>query len=484
MPHAGVGRTARRAAGLENAGSLVSLALRTIRRQCGMTPTDRVLVAVSGGPDSVALLHVLRALHQRGELVVAGLGHFNHQLRGREADADEQFCRDLAGACGLPIEAGRADVLTLARESGRSIEDTARAVRYGFLEQARERLRADVVAVGHSLDDQAETFLLRLIRGAGARGLSGIRPRAGRVVRPLLDVRRDALRQYAAELDLAFREDASNADVTIPRNRVRHELIPYLEEYSPAIVETLARAASVAREDEEYLGRAAIDLSTSIVLETECGVEIDVEALAALPAALASRVVRQALGRTASGRFIGFRHIARVMRLAEIDGGTESSVALPGQIATRSGGRILLRPPGRVPFSNFLRFPLSIPGEVSLAGWAVSAERIEDGVRLPETRARGAEVVVAAGPLRSPLAVRTRRQGDRFRPLGMGGRGRKLQDFLVDRKVPRRDRDSLPLVVDQDDRIVWVVGQSLAEDFRVTAPELGVILLKARRLGG
>src|SRR4029450_7845802 len=204
--------------------SVHSRVLRTIRKHDMLPRGARVLVALSGGPDSVALLHILRTLEQRGGLAVAAAAHFNHQLRGAEADEDELFCRDLAAATGVPFIAGRGDVAARARELGRSLEDAARLSRYEVLEQSAGAIGAAAVAVGHSLDDQAETFLLRLIRGAGLAGLAGIRPRAGRVIRPLLDISRAELRGYAAEHGIDFRDDASNADVRIPRNRVRLEL--------------------------------------------------------------------------------------------------------------------------------------------------------------------------------------------------------------------------------------------------------------------
>ncbi len=462
--------------------SLPPRALRTIRKHEMFPRGARVLVALSGGPDSVALLHILQALEQQGELTVAGVGHFNHQLRGAAADQDEQFCRDLAGRLGVPIDVGRADVAGAARSSARSVEDTARRLRYAFLNDVAARVGADAIAVGHSLDDQAETFLLRLIRGAGARGLAGILPRAGKVVRPLLDISRADLRRYAAAHELTFRDDATNRDVACPRNRIRHELLPYLQQYSPGIAAALAREAELARRDEEFLHRTAIEVSASIVLKNACGAEVNAEALRALPLALGSRVARMALEAAATGRFIGFQHIERFLDLAGSPDG--ASAALPGQLVTRLGAAIVLGTAAEVPFSNSFHHPLSIPGEVAVGGWAVSAQRIEHSAEDEVPPARGRLALVAAGPLKCPLAVRTRRRGDRFRPLGMGGRGRKLQDFLVDRKVARRERDCLPLVVDRDDRIVWVVGQSVAEEFRITAPQQGVILLKARRLGG
>jgi tRNA(Ile)-lysidine synthase len=436
---------------------------------------------LSGGPDSVALLHALQILEQRGHLVVAGAAHFNHQLRGAEADADELFCRELAASLRMPILVGRGDVRRMAGETGRSIEVAARTARYGFLNGAAVSLDVVAIAVGHSLDDQAETFLLRLIRGAGPAGLAGIRPRAGIVIRPLLEISRADLRAYAAEHRLTFREDSSNADVGIPRNRVRLELLPHLQQFSAAIAGTLARQAALARVDDEFLEAAAIEWARSIVLQKDNGVALDAPALAVLHPALASRVARAALQAAAPGRFIGSQHVDDLLDLTRRADG--SAVALPGLVATRQGPRIVLGSAPAAPFANSFSVPLSIPGEVEAAGWNVSAD-CPTGEPLQPLVARGHAVVVAAEPLRRPLAVRSRRPGDRFKPIGMGGRGRKLQDFLVDRKIARADRDALPLVVDRDDRIIWVVGQSVAEDFRVTAPERGVILLKARRLGG
>ena len=456
--------------------------LRTLRHDALVPKGARAIVALSGGADSVALVHLLRELADTGELTLAGLAHFNHQLR-EEADEDERFCGMLAANFSLPLEVGRADVRAEARRQGRSIEDAARTVRYEFLHRAADALDAEFIAVAHTRDDQAETFLLRLVRGAGPRGLAGIRPRAGRVIRPLLDVRRSEVRQFVADRGVPFREDATNRDVRIPRNRVRHELIPYLQrEFSPGIVDVLAREAAIARQDEEHLQAEAIDFARSIVLGNEGRVEFDAAAVTGLPPALASRVVREVLLRAAPGRYVGAGHIQQLLDL--IEGRTAGSVSLPGCTARRSADRIVVGPAPARPFSNSFRFPLSIPGEVTLAaqGWAVSAAWTRDSGPLNGDAHLAVPIQAAAVAL--PLAVRSRRPGDRLRPRGLGGAGKKLQDFLVDRKVPREGRDSLPLVVDRDDRIVWVVGQGVGEDFRVTAPSQAVIFLKARRLGG
>jgi tRNA(Ile)-lysidine synthase len=473
--------------------TLAARVLAAVHRDALLREGDRVLVAVSGGSDSVALLMLLRALAETGALGIAGVAHLNHGLRSA-AGEDEEFCRTLADAAGVPFRSERVDVRSLAAARGVSIEDAGRQARYAFFERGAHELGAEAIATGHTRDDQAETFLLRLIRGAGPRGLAGIHPRAGRVIRPLLGCGRDELREYLASIGQPFREDESNRDVSIPRNRVRHELVPLLRErFSPAIVDVLAREATIARQDEERLHAEAIDLARLIVLSSETGasveVEVDVEALRSLPKALAVRVARLALERLAPDRFVGFDHIDRLLDMLESE--ASGSLSLPGQHAERRGGRIHLSRAPFKPFSNSFRVSLSIPGEAVLPdqGWAVSAELGSDPSirRLPvgsDPTRPFLGAVVDTAQVTLPLAVRSRQPGDRVRPLGMGGRGKKLQDLLVDRKVARAERDALPLVVDGTDRIVWVVGEPVAEDFRVTGPSQGVIFLKARRLGG
>ncbi len=459
----------------------------------------RVVVALSGGPDSVALLHVLLSLQARGELVVAGVAHFNHGLRGVAADADEEFCRALTLSLRLPFRTSRGDVRARAAAEHRSIEDAARASRYEFLAGTVRELNASAVAIGHTLDDQAETFLLRLIRGAGSRGLAGIRPKNGVVIRPLLEIRRRALREYADEHQLTFRTDESNTDVSIPRNRIRHELIPLLErDYSSGIAEVLAREADSARQDEDKLHNDAIDLAASVVLSSTPSemslaasggapihkVSVDAAALTALHPALAARVAREALQQLAGERFIGAEHLQRFLEFAAT-GARGAALSLPGQQAVRDGSRVVLGPEpqrGVEERANSFQFPLSIPGEVLLTpqGFHLQASW---GDRAEGLKPQGNLTCSVAVP-RLPLSVRSRKPGDRFQPPGMAGKSRKLQDYLVDRKVARSDRDRLPLVVDGDDRIVWIVGHAVAEDFRVTAPSHGVIFLKAKRLGG
>lgn len=456
--------------------------LQTIRRRSLIPAGGRVVAAVSGGPDSVAMLRLLRDLEPKGEFALAGVAHFNHRLRGEDSDADEEFCRALASSLGLEFRSESADVAVRAAALKRSIEDTARLLRYEFFERVRVDLDADVVAVGHTRDDQAETYLLRLFRGAGPRGLSGIRARAGTVVRPLIDISRRDLHAWVEERRLDFRRDASNDDVGIPRNRIRHQLIPMLERFQPGASDLLARAAAVSAEDEDFLTAAAIQAARNVVLSDREGeVRLDIKALSDQHPAIARRIVRQVMHEVAPGRFIGLEQVDAALAAAVV-----GRVSGPGQEVWAEGEALVFSAAeGRkrsvgMPSANVFRYPLSIPGEARIpeSGVSISAELVNTAALRADTILDG----VALKPPSDGLAVRNRRPGDVFRPLGMRGR-KKLQDYLVDRKVPRQERDRVPLVVDGHDRIVWVVGHVIAEEFRVTTPEGPVLLLKVRHLG-
>jgi tRNA(Ile)-lysidine synthase len=475
--------------------SLLDHVRRTLRRHAMADAHTRVLVALSGGSDSVALTHIACELEQSGELQVAGLAHFNHQLRDT-ASRDERFCRALAERLGCPIIVEREDVAARAEREGRSLEDAAHVARYAFFERARAAHNADVVVLGHTRDDQAETFLLRLLRGAGARGLASMHPRNGAIVRPLLDCRRAELRAYLAERGIAYVNDETNADIAIARNRVRAELLPMLEaRFNPNIVETLATEADLARDEWLWMTQAAEAFGAATTVASPNGaavVTLELERLEATPPALARMLVWNAMTRASGGRSISYDHVAAAMRLMNQDGGVDA----PGQRVERIGDRLVLtgRPPGTVgrwtsskqttPFE----YPLSIPGEVVLpeVGCAISAE--PDGSDWPASAIVGSQtsaerdVAYVRGDLcNGALVVRNRRPGDAFRP-GRGGRRKKLQDFFVDTKVSRSGRDAVPIVVDGEDRIVWVAGHAIDAAFRVTDPAQGVLILRLRRV--
>ena len=468
------------------------------------TAGTRIVAGVSGGSDSVALAHLLHELDRAGEVKLAALVHFNHQLRAAAGD-DERFVARLGESLGVPVAAGRADVAAIARAERRSIEDAARKARYEWFERARADFSAASVALGHTRDDQAETFLLRLVRGAGPRGLAGMHPRNGAIVRPLLSCRRRELREWLAARNLAFVDDETNVDVAIPRNRVRAELVPLLEQrFNPSVVDVLADEADLARELSSWVdalaGEQAARLVRSLDRRGGCEVrEIEITALNELPMPIRRAVLHRTLSELAGSRAIGFWHVDAAIRLTDEFG--DRCVDLPGQRLERIGCRLVLTGRsadtiGRAAASepNLFRYPLSIPGEVALpqAGCVVSAELAGGAAHSDASATAGSRVqaparrdtaLVRADLAAGSLAVRNRRPGDRFRPAGLDGR-KKLQDYFVDRKVARDRRDHVPIVVDESDRIVWVAGYEIDEAFRVTDPAQAVLILKLKSLGG
>ncbi len=371
-----------------------------------------------------------------------------------------------------------------------SIEQAGHSARHEFFDRAAARLAATAVAVAHTKDDQAETFLLRLLRGAGPRGLGGMHPRSGLVIRPFLESSRADVRAFVEARQLEFHEDASNADPTIPRNRIRHELLPLLENrYAPGIVDALDRSAAIAREDAAYLDVSAAAAASRLVSRTPNGVELDANALVAEPPAIARRVIRiaqQALGgEPGAERFIGFDAVDAVLQFAVSK--STGQLDLPGHRVNRRGSVLVLTASrGRekpVPAADF-SYPLEVPGQVMVpeAACAILAEtgHVPSGGSVAEVwrlAGRSDQAIIEASRLAGPLSVRNRRPGDTFRPLGLGGR-KKLQDLFVDKKIDRFAREITPVIVDSAGRIVWVAGHALSEDFRVTDTTRDVVILK------
>jgi tRNA(Ile)-lysidine synthase len=312
---------------------------RTIRRYGLCSPGSRVLVGLSGGSDSVALTLLLTELAEYGQFAVSGVAHLNHGLR-ESAGRDEQFCRDFAERHRLRIVVESANITADAREQRLSIEDAARRARYAFLERTASALGADRIAVGHTQDDQAETFLLKLMRGAGLTGLAGIYPRKGSVIRPLLDATRAELRQYLEARGERWIEDETNADIENPRNRIRHLVLAELDraaggETRPAI----ARAAALIREDGQWLDELSQARWTEVFYESDEGWQAEVARLVLEPLPVQRRLVLQALRRAAGGREIGLEHVESVMALLA---GLEGGVDMPGSRAELRRGKLVL----------------------------------------------------------------------------------------------------------------------------------------------
>lgn len=446
-------------------------------------PGERVLVAVSGGPDSLALLDVLYRL--RGTLgIELSVAHLNHLLRGREAAADAAYVARLAERYGLPLILEECNVRDAWRERGGSLQAVAREMRYRFFERAAEETGAARVALGHQADDQAETIVFNFLRGTGIAGLAGIPPVRDRYVRPLLAERRRTIEAYCRERGLVPRTDASNVKPVYTRNRLRLELIPHLErEYNPNLVPTLLRMAEVLREEDALLDAEASRALAAVMRasDDEGGVALERRPLLELPPALQRRVVRGAWEALPGGAELPFDHVQRVLDLARRPRGG-GRVELPGGARlTREGDRLVLRRgDGEVPVP--FSYPLAMPGETAVpeAGMVIIATMTEAADSLPDPRLlapRG--TVLDLDRLVLPLTVRSRRPGDVFRPSGGGTV--KLKKFLIDAKVPRGARDAIPLIVDAEGCIAWVAGLRTAEFCRLTPRTRYALILEVRK---
>jgi tRNA(Ile)-lysidine synthase len=391
------------------------------------------------------------------------------------------FCGALASDLGVTFVSERIDVPMLARERRLSIEVAARDARLEFLERVRRARGADRIATAHTADDQVETVLLRLARGTGPRGLGGIAPRRDVWIRPCLEIGHAELCDELRRRGQSWREDATNDDLAIPRNRLRREVVPVLERhFNPSLREAVGRFTDIARSDALALEQLAEAAALKLVTAEPDRATLDAAGLTALPEAVARRVVRIAVERLL-GASPGVDDVDAALAVAA---GTRPSARIFSLVVEPSAGFVVLVPSGSAsPPPVSFRFDLPIPGEVHLpsAGWTLQAEgpirRLADAkerVGAPD------RVCLDAARLGAALVVRSRRPGDRLRPLGVGG-SKKVQDVLVDRKVPRDDRDQVPIVTDRTGRIVWVAGHVLAEEFRVSGDTNTVVILKLRR---
>jgi len=430
--------------------SLAARVLETIRRHGLLHGGEAVLAAVSGGADSVALLDVLHELAPALRLALACV-HVHHGLRP-EAEADALFVRRLAATLHVPFHLDR--VIVRREPPWEGLEAEARRARYRALEARALAVGATRVATGHTADDQAETVLMRLLEGAGPRGLAGIAPARGALIRPLLDTRRDEILDHLASRGLRWVEDATNRDVRFLRNRLRHDVLPFLTRtVGPRIVESLCRSARLSRGLVADLDRGAESELRRLATRGPCGIALPVAAVSALPEELAAQVLLLAaaeLGESRPRRATAHRAIRRLLR----PGGPPRALRL-GRLSVEASGEWLRVGPTILAAVLPRRF--DVPGSVELGelGLRLDARCFpRDADFAPPREAR--RVAFDAERLPATLTVRGRRSGDRFTPFGAPGE-RRLKSFLIDAGIPRWERARIPLIEAEGD-IIWVAG--------------------------
>ena len=449
---------------------------------------DKLVVAVSGGADSVCLLHIL--MQCRAELgVELHVAHLDHQIRGAESDSDARYVSDLAKRLGVPATIERRDVAAYRDQEGGSLEEVAREIRYSFLAEVTGGIGASRVVVGHTCDDHIETILMHLLRGAGTAGLCGLQPRSIlqcggngewlEVVRPLLNVTRQETLDYCQRHNLAPRSDSSNESLSFLRNRVRLELLPVLRSYNPSIDKALLRLAGIAGDDVYFIEEQASSLWKELTREEDDVIYLDRDKMVALPRAIQRQVFRGAVKQLRGNlRDVEADHIEAMVDFLSKPAG--KTLCLPDglTLSTEYGQLVLTSAQASTcplpPLEGISH--VNIPGETDLTGWRVRADIIQ------EMAGDGSGLIASfdLAKVGKELTVRQRKPGDRFRPLGMS-QTKKLQDFMVDSRIPRSWRDRVPLLCSPT-QILWVVGWRIDDRVKVTENTKDILRIEFERL--
>jgi len=444
--------------------------LKTVRKYSMLNDGDSVLIGLSGGPDSVCLSVILDKLRDNFNISLHAV-YVNHGLRPEESRVEEAFCQELCKRLDMNFHTKAVDVQQYAEEKSLGIQEAARELRYQVFEDIGNEIKADRIALGHTADDQAETVLMRLMRGSGRSGLSGIPPKRGMIIRPLIEVRRDDIEDFLAgvihELPLhsgsPYVIDSSNLKEAYMRNWVRMNLMKEIKKKNPSFVHEICRTADIFREEEEYLELIVTKtLMRMISRKSDLSIELFITPLQILEKSVLRRVLRRAIKETRGLRGIGYEHVENIISLIK-NGKAGDRIILPDNIrVVREYAllKITLEKPSLIG-----EYELQVPGETEVReiGKSIMASHIERQGEVIENRN---QAMLDADRVVSPLRIRHRTEGDFFYPLGFGKR-KKLQDFFVDEKVPRDKRDSVPVVLSGND-IIWVAGYRADDRFRVT----------------
>ncbi|MEN6520228.1 MAG: tRNA lysidine(34) synthetase TilS [Armatimonadota bacterium] len=438
---------------------------KTITRNDMIRHGDRIIVAVSGGADSVALLHVLWTMKDEFNLDLIA-AHMNHGIRGEDADRDALFVQELAARLKIASVVEKVDVPAFRKKARLGLEEAARKVRYDFLESIASDAGAARVAVAHTADDQVETVLLNIIRGTGPDGVSGMPEVRGRIIRPLIDTFRADVEAYLHENGLDWATDVTNLALDYTRNRVRLQLIPFLEDkFNPRVKDALLSLSRLVRDENEAI-KAATELEFAAAAK-EAGYEsvvLDASRLRNLPLALLRRCIRKAV-ELVKGDLRDVEYIQTERIADSIIAKEDVALTLPsGKVYARFTGDELRIFRIVEPAKFDIEKELEIGGrtEVPELGVLFETKFVPANIR-PE---KPSQAVINPKKIKGKLILRTWRRGDRILPLGMTGH-KKLQDLFTDAKTPRRERGLVPVITD-DEKIIWVAGYTISELVRIT----------------
>ncbi|KAF0185807.1 MAG: tRNA(Ile)-lysidine synthase [Nitrospirae bacterium] len=436
----------------------------TLQKHDMLHAGEHVLVGLSGGADSVCLLTVLDRLKPEMNLRITA-AYLDHGLRPEETPQETDFCRDLCGAFDIAFHVQKLNVRAHAKAEKLSTQESARELRYRALQDIAALVGAHRIAIGHHADDQAETILMRLFRGTGPSGMAGIRPVRKNIIRPLIDIERKHIEAFLDAEGIAFMVDSSNLRDDYMRNKLRHHIMPAIKKLNCDVIKTMSRTAEICRDEERYFEvQVTKTLMKLITRKTDTAIELFLSPLEAMDKVILRRVLRRALDETRGLREIGLVHIEEIMRLIRSGAAGDRSYLPGGRRAIRKYATMLITSDipqtiEPVAFDSSRSLPIPQAGIVLLPR-LIARQQWDGSFGDAKTSA-----VFDAGKLTLPLTVRSRVAGDFFYPFGFGKR-KKLQDFFVDEKVARDERDAVPLLL-SGDAIAWVAGYRIDARYAV-----------------
>ena len=459
--------------------NLQSELIKYSRRQNLFSAGDKILVAVSGGVDSVVLLFLLHKLAKKLKLQIS-VAHFNHQLRGEESDSDEKFVKALADKLALPFYFGSQDVAHFAKTSKQSVEMAARECRYNFLRETTEKIEANLIATGHNANDQAETILQHFLRGSGVTGLVGIKPKSDYIIRPLLFASRKNIEKFAKENGISFREDSTNSQTIYQRNQIRHELLPHLEQnYNPSLIESLNKMGENFFEVENYLlNEAQNGLETCIKQQDSAKIVLDIIKYFTYFSLLQKYILKAALKEIQiDPGVLDFEKLSQINALLQKkqSGG---KIKLNNEIDfVVTLDEIYIGPPDRdIPSLRIDK----IPGLYDLGnGWIFEIKREPKPSNSVLENSSSFEEWIDEGRLSGDIVIRSTFDGDFFYPINFKG-SKKVSDLLIDAKIPVYARKQIP-IIECNKGIIWIGGLRLDNRFKITESTKTVLRLQLRK---
>lgn len=447
--------------------------INTIEKYKMLSKGDKVIIGLSGGPDSTALIHILSTLRDLYNIDLFAV-HINHMIRGKEAVRDEEYAKSLAESFSIPFYLKRVDVLKVAKEMKMSTEEAGRIIRYNFFDEIAKKVNANKVALAHNMNDQAETMIMRFIRGSGISGLSGINPiRDEKYIRPLIECTRDEIEEYCSNKGLNPMIDSTNMESIYVRNRIRLEVIPYIKKYfNPNIIESLHRASEVIRDEDDYLKEEALKYIKDITFKD--GYKI--EKFNKLHIALKRRIIRLLINKV-KGNLNGIEgvHIEECIKLIE-NKETGKYICLPDDIECVLEYE-LFKIRKKIKLNRY-EFNLKVPGTIFLEeGIKICTQVMDKSVRTYKDTMF--IKYFDYDKIKGGLVVRTRSEGDFMYPKGMNGR-KKIKDIFIDKKVPRDMRDKIPVIA-LGSEILWIIGIRDTKNYKVDENTSRVLEIKVIR---